>query len=134
MKYLFVEKLKVLKAERDLERANLAFASLDSDESGRYMYMLYNALHFSEQNIIKWGFCDMQNEVFKWTKINMVTQKRTLLTQTILLICSVAMPTKTAYRNNVHPKLNMQISEFLVACKLPDSVAFVCMQLSNRNA
>ena len=48
MKYLFVEKLKVLKAERDLERANLAFASLDSDESGRYMYMLYNALHFSE--------------------------------------------------------------------------------------
>jgi hypothetical protein len=25
-----------LKAERDLERANSAFASLDSDESGRY--------------------------------------------------------------------------------------------------
>ena len=28
--------MNILKAERDMERAKLAFASLDSDESGRY--------------------------------------------------------------------------------------------------
>ncbi len=35
-----LEKMSKLKAERDLERANAAFASLDSDESGRY-YVLF---------------------------------------------------------------------------------------------
>lgn len=35
-----LENLNKLKEERDQERANDAFASLDSDESGRY-YALY---------------------------------------------------------------------------------------------
>lgn len=33
---LIPEKINKLKAEKELERANGAFASLDSDQSGRY--------------------------------------------------------------------------------------------------
>ena len=49
----------------------------------------------------------------------------------MLLPCQPLMPTKTAYCNNLHRSLNMQITQLSADCVI---VAFICIQLTNHNA
>ena len=49
----------------------------------------------------------------------------------ILLPCQPLMPTNTAYCNNLHRRLNMQITELSADCV---RVTFICIQLTNHNA